>query len=614
MKRLFLFLFLLYGGRMAAQMPNPMRFSVDLTKITNDRLKVELIPPAFSETNMIYSFPKMVPGTYKVYDFGRFVEDFRAFDKDGKELVVEHPAVCDWLIPQSNKVARIEYWVNDTWDADSSNFVFEPAGSNFQRDTNVVINPHTIAGYFKGKTDWPYELSIQKPAAWSAATSLIPIQTETSKDRFRTERYNDLVDAPIMYGKPDTITLELGGAQILFSVYSPNKQVSAKFVSQEIKPILEAAKNYLGGQLPIKKYAFIIYLFEGFSGSGSAGALEHSYSSMYFLPEEDSVSISQVVRDVAAHEFYHVITPLNIHSEEIGNFDFSTPKMSRHLWLYEGVTEYTAHYVQLRENLKTEKEFMDQFQQKIRNSHRYFNDTLPFTEMSMGCLDKYKSQYQNVYEKGALIGFCLDLRIRQLSQGKKGLQDIINQLAIKYPKEKSFKDSELIPEIIKLTFPELGTFFSDFVEGTKPLPLEETFSALGYTFKRMQQVTDFSFGSLKMVINQENKRLMVYDISEMDNFGKKLGFKEGDQLLTINGKDVNQLNFREMKSNWYANVKEGDWLKVMVLRPNKRGQWRNKKLKAKAIRVPLVREDILEKNSNPDPNQVQMLNWWMGKN
>jgi predicted metalloprotease with PDZ domain len=208
----------------------------------------------------------------------------------------------------------------------------------------------------------------------------------------------------------------------------------------------------------------------------------------------------------------------------------------------------------------------------------------------------------------------LDLRIRQLSQGKKGLQDIINQLAIKYPKEKSFKDSELIPEIIKLTFPELGTFFSDFVEGTKPLPLEETFSALGYTFKRMQQVTDFSFGSLKMVINQENKRLMVYDISEMDNFGKKLGFKEGDQLLTINGKDVNQLNFREMKSNWYANVKEGDWLKVMVLRPNKRGQWRNKKLKAKAIRVPLVREDILEKNSNPDPNQVQMLNWWMGKN
>ena len=34
------------------------------------------------------------------------------------------------------------------------------------------------------------------------------------------------------------------------------------------------------------------------------------------------------------------------HSEEIGNFDFQKPKMSRHLWLYEGLTEYAAHHTQ----------------------------------------------------------------------------------------------------------------------------------------------------------------------------------------------------------------------------------------------------------------------------
>ena len=29
--------------------------------------------------------PKIVPGTYHIYDFGQYVFDFEAFDKDGKE-------------------------------------------------------------------------------------------------------------------------------------------------------------------------------------------------------------------------------------------------------------------------------------------------------------------------------------------------------------------------------------------------------------------------------------------------------------------------------------------------------------------------------------------------
>lgn len=51
--------------------------------------------------------------------------------------------------------------------------------------------------------------------------------------------------------------------------------------------------------------------------SRSSGALEHSYSSMYVLPEMDSISLEQTIKDVAAHEFFHIVTPLNIHSYEV---------------------------------------------------------------------------------------------------------------------------------------------------------------------------------------------------------------------------------------------------------------------------------------------------------
>jgi predicted metalloprotease with PDZ domain len=36
---------------------------------------------------------------------------------------------------------------------------------------------------------------------------------------------------------------------------------------------------------------------------------------------------------------FHIITPLSIHSKEIQDFDYNDPKMSQHLWMYEGVTD-----------------------------------------------------------------------------------------------------------------------------------------------------------------------------------------------------------------------------------------------------------------------------------
>ena len=59
-------------------------------------------------------------------------------------------------------------------------------------------------------------------------------------------------------------------------------------------------------------------------------------------------SVGRFVTDIAAHEFFHIVTPLNIHSEIIEHFNFVTPVPSQHLWLYEGTTEWAAHAMQFR--------------------------------------------------------------------------------------------------------------------------------------------------------------------------------------------------------------------------------------------------------------------------
>jgi len=106
-----------------------------------------------------------------------------------------------------------------------------------------------------------------------------------------------------------------------------------------------------------------------------------------------------------------------VHSNEIHYFDFNTPKMSKHLWMYEGVTEYFANLFQVNQGLIDEDAFYKRMVGKINNAKR-LNDTMPFTTMSANVLvEPYKAQYLNVYEKGALIGMCIDIIIREKAMG-----------------------------------------------------------------------------------------------------------------------------------------------------------------------------------------------------
>lgn len=518
------------------------RCFIDLTKVHDDKLTVMVYLPKSTSETVEYRMPRIVPGTYSVYDFGRFVSNFTAFDNKGKKLPVTQTDKNGWQIEDATSLTMVTYDVDDTWDdKDNKNFIFEPAGTNIQPDTNFTINTFGFFGYLKDRKEIPYELHVTKPMGFYASTGAADLKTGPTNDVLKFSTYHDLADSPIMYCKPDTTWLTVGNSKILVSVFSPNKKADSKTLGADIKQILEAQRNYLGGNLPVKKYAFIINLYKGyFSRSGSYGALEHSYSSFYFLPEMQANTLAQTVRDISAHEFFHIVTPLNIHSEEIQNFDYDKPKMSAHLWLYEGVTEYSATHVQIKYGLMELPDYLDVLLEKVRNMGTY-NDSVPFTTMSLGCLDKYEDQYQNVYEKGALIGLCLDIKLRALSDGKYGIQNLMADLAKKYGKNTPFKDDLLFDEIAKLTHPEIGTFLKDHVGGNKPLPLKEVFDLVGLTYSNEQykQVAVNSY-----FIYEDSDGLFLGGVSRVSD--RPCDLKLEDRILTVDGKKVTRGNATDM--------------------------------------------------------------------
>ncbi len=587
------------------------QFYLDLNKISSDLIQVSLTTPEIKTDKIIYNIPKIVPGTYHIYDFGQYAMDFEAFDKDGRSLSITQLDKNRWEIENAKMLTKISYWVEDTWDANVDELVFEPGGTNIEKDANVVLNNHGFFGYFDEMKHLKYEVNVTRPDNFYGSTGLTTIKTTGNVDQFTTDNYMDLVDAPIMYNAPDTLTFKVGGADILISVYSKNKAATALEISEDIKEILELQKDYLGGTLPVDKYAFIIYLYAGASGSGGSGALEHSYSSFYYLPEMPAEQLSGFIVRVAAHEFFHIVTPLNIHSEEIGDFDYINPKMSKHLWMYEGVTEYFAGHVQVYGGMQTPEEYLGVIEEKLAGANR-FKDNLPFTEMSLGCLDEHESQYGNVYQKGALIGMCLDILLRDQSNGEIGTKDMMAMLSKEYGKYKSFTDDKLFDKIAELSSPEIREFFTKYVEGKAELPLEDVLKRVGVTFKKDITVKEITLGGILLSYNPETQRLFVADMGNVNEFGKSMGYKTNDELVAVNGVKIDISKVQEQLDDFKKNTKPGDKVEVVVSRKEK-GKLKEKKMKSKAILVEKKKKYLIEFNDKATEKQLQLRNAWLGQ-
>ena len=583
---------------------------LDLINVENDQISVRFTPGAIEQDEVEFQIPKIVPGTYSISDFGRFVNELQAFDQNDSLLTVEKLSVNRWSIKNARTLKYITYKVDDTFDSDLDNTVFEPGGTNIEAENDLfMLNTFGFIGYIKGYDKVPFEVTVKHPEKLYGATSMIGNKIDAQTDVYEVSNYFDLADAPIMYSVPDTTFTKVGGAEILVSVYSPNNQLTSTEVMNNVAAILEGQKNYLGGKLPIKKYAFLIYLFTGGTKSGAYGALEHSYSSLYVLPEGGIDRIGQTVNDVAAHEFFHIVTPLNIHAEQIGDFDFIDPEMSEHLWLYEGVTEYSSHHMQVKYDFYNSTEFLDVIRRKIFSAARYNRD-LSFTEMSANVLKpEYESEYGNVYEKGALIGMCLDLILINESQGKYNLQQLMQDLSKEFGKDQSFKDSELFSKIESLTYPAARAFLDQYVRGNDRLPLKEVLKYAGIDFDEEKVVKTASIGGISLGLNKD-RELTVTSADNLNEFGTDMGYQQGDVLVSLNGQELTLATVQDIFNDYANNTKEGDKV-TMVVKREMKGKVKTKKLKGKAVLQESTQRNVISINESPTETQKVVRRAWL---
>ncbi|TRW24675.1 peptidase M61 [Flavobacterium zepuense] len=562
------------GGFAYAQKGKEVKVAIDLKDIKDDKVLVTVIPQPLDTETTTYYVPKIIPGTYSEDNYGKWIEGFKAFDKKGKELTVVKGDDNSWKISGAKKLAKVTYLVNDTFDNETQqeDAIFSPSGTNILAGENILLNTHGFVGYFEGKGELPYEVTITHPATLWGATSMVDTNASNEVDVFTTSRYPELVDHPIMYSKPDYTTFKVDDMDIIISVYSPTGKVKAADITPAMEKMMRAQKKFLGPINSTKKYSVLIYLSSaGKEDAQGFGALEHTTSTTVVLPEQmPEEQLNETLKDVVSHEFFHIVTPLSVHSKEIQFFNYNTPKMSEHLWMYEGVTEYFANLFQIQQGLIDEDAFLGRIADKIAQAKR-FDDTMPFTKMSKNVLEQpYKDAYVNVYQKGALIAMCLDIQLRESSNGQKGILALMRDLSKEYGNNKPFNDEDLFGKITTLTNPTVGEFLKTYVAGNTPIPYDTYFAKMGVTKTTVKKPGNpFIKGEQEPYIGvNQTKEIFLRSDIEPNEFFSTLGVKKGDIILAVNDTNYNLDNIYDMimsSTNW----KDGETISMKVKRDGK---------------------------------------------
>ena len=565
------------------------KFVVNLNHITDDLFHVTLYPENLSRENNIYQFAATAPGTYEEMDIGRFVKSFKAFDSAGNEIATNHLSTNQWELSSPQKIKKIEYLIEDTWDAKiDSNNIYYMSGSSI--DSNIVlINGQCVFGYFHGKQSYPIKIKLEYPPNWSAGTAL-KLDDEGFYD---APTYDYIVDSPILLGDLTADSVIVGNAKIMVYTYSKTGLIKSSELLSSVKDILQAESRFTDG-LPVDHYSFLFYL-----GETDAGAWEHSYSSEYVIREEPLTKpVIGNLRAMIAHEFFHIVTPLNIHSELVAKFNFIKPVMSKHLWLYEGVTEWAANILQFRDSLISLNNYLDILHRKIMFMQG-FDKNISLTELGVHSVE-LKNQYINIYNKGAVIAGLLDIRLLELSSGTKGLREVINELAKKYGPDKPFSEDNFFDEFVKMTYPEIKDFIEDYIEGTKELPIKGYYKKLGIDYYESKGF-DSSRTSLGMALGIQNNHFTIVSINE--NSLNKKELSPGDIIYSLDGEELTFQNVRD-KLREYQSKNVGDTVKAVVIR-------NNNKISLNLILGPVEKKYVFEINSNPSPDQIKLRKAWM---
>lgn len=516
----YLLAFLLLASPLLAQ---DILYRVDLGDTRAKKVKVRVELKKSGAETVTYQMPLWAPGAYAQTGYGRFVENFKAYGYSGDEKPVVRINDNRWQIKHGKDIARIEYEVRTSHkDSTSLYFALAHIDSNF-----FFANATALFGYINDKKNLPSDVIYSIPTGWTLHCAL-----ESKKpNQFHAKDYDVLADAPIMAGPNFNVrNFEYSGAKYEI-VLASDKTFPMDSLEELTKKIVKAQVDFWG-DTPFKNYSFLIFAPTFMKSPSLAnGALEHANSSAYLMVNMPWNNVRESYAHIISHEFFHVWNVKWIHSDKLGPFDYTKPVRTSSIWLSEGITDYYAHLLLTRYGILDEEHFENtligwQYQTNMSKDAK----TSSLEKLSIEQSDFDLKKATSFYSKGPLVGFMLDLEIRNQTKNKYSLDDAMFELYTRAKKVKHFNDEELIPLIEKSTKTKLKGFYAKYIAGVDSLPLGEYAKYAGLElFKKEEKPSGVDLGGVFQLLPDSSAYFVeAFTNDDLSNAGVMLG----DTIIT----------------------------------------------------------------------------------
>jgi predicted metalloprotease with PDZ domain len=148
---------------------------------------------------------------------------------------------------------------------------------------------------------------------------------------------------------------------------------------------------------------------------------------------------------------------------------------------------------------------------------------------------------------------CIDILMREESNGNRSMLSLMKELSAKYGKEKPFVDDNLIDEITAMTYPSVGEFLNTHVVGTTPINYKKFFEKAGLSYKEARVETNYIQDGRGFIFDGDREKMVIFFSEGVKNnsFWADQGVLPGDVIKTINGNALTMQNAQAMIGGMY---------------------------------------------------------------
>ncbi|HTE48277.1 MAG TPA: PDZ domain-containing protein [Gemmatimonadaceae bacterium] len=524
-----------------------VHYDVTFLRTNAERRSVD-VTMTFATTGsgtVLLSLPAWTPGAYEISNFVRWVSAFDAAG-DGRPIIWDKLDYDTWRIrPAGAKSVRISF----RYTADTLDNAMAWAKPDF-----LLFNGTNVFLYAEGQPlEFPATVAVRTEPDWKVTSGMSAGATARS---FSATNYHDLVDMPFFVGRYDLDSAQVVNKWVRFATYpagsiaGPTRQTAWDQIKKVIPP--EAA---VFGETPWDNYTIMQIVDSAFGG---ASGLEHQSSHVDVLTP--AYVGAEFQPSLYAHEIFHSWNVKRLRPSEMWPYQYSHPQPTPWLWVSEGITDYYADLAEVRGGVVDEKGFYALTAGKITEVMSGMPVSLEDASLNTWVHPVDGTEYV-YYPKGSLAGFMLDIIIRDASDNKHSLDDVMRGLyQSTYKHGRSFTSTDWWAAVSAAANGKSFTAFQRrYIDGREPFPLDTVLSLAGMR-ARQERIP-----RLGVLTQQDPNGIMVANVGD-GTAAAAAGVKVGDYLISVGDIPVEDQQFGARMRAKYGASMEGAPLPIRIRR------------------------------------------------